>query len=194
MIIVEHRKNLKTDLNSVSKNHGVEIDLRLSHGELVLAHDPYSPGEKFSDWIQEFDHTLLILNVKEEGLEDNILKELNEEILGKYFFLDQALPSIIKSIRLKHSVAARISEFERFTWTTELAPSWIWIDCFGGNWDYLDQEFEKISKLAIKTCLVSPELQGRSDPSEVKNLKSILSNHDFLPDAVCTKESSKWED
>ena len=193
MIIVEHRKNLKTDLNSVSKNHGVEIDLRLSHGELVLAHDPYSPGEKFSDWIQGFDHALLILNVKEEGLEESILKELNEKTLGKYFFLDQALPSIIKSIRLKHSVAARISEFEKFTWTSELAPSWIWIDCFSGNWDYLDQELERISKLSIKTCLVSPELQGRSNPSEIKNLKSILSNHNFLPDAVCTKESSKWE-
>jgi len=194
MIIVEHRKNLKTDLNSVSKNHGAEIGLRLSYGELVLAHDPYTPGEKFSDWIQEFDHALLILNVKEEGLEENILEELNEKTLGKYFFLDQALPSIIKSIRLKHSVAARISEFERLTWTTELAPSWIWIDCFSGNWDYLDQEFERISKLTIKTCLVSPELQGRSDPSEIKNLKSILNNHNFLPDAVCTKESSKWED
>ncbi len=193
MNIVEHRKNLKADLISVSKNHGVEIDLRLSQGELVLAHDPYSPGEKFSDWIQEFDHALLILNVKEEGLEEYILKELNEKILGRYFFLDQALPSIIKSIRLKHSVAARISEFEKFTWTSEFAPSWIWIDCFSGNWDYLDQEFEKISKLSVKTCLVSPELQGRSDLSEVKNLKSILSNHNYVPDAVCTKESSKWE-
>ena len=193
MIIVEHRKNSKTELNSVSKNHGVEIDLRLSHGELVLAHDPYSPGEKFSDWIQEFDHALLILNVKDEGLEESILKELNENIFGKYFFLDQALPSIIKSIRLKHSVAARISEFEKFTWTSKFVPSWIWIDSFSGNWDYLDQELEIISKLNVKTCLVSPELQGRSDPSEVKNIKSILNNHNYVPDAVCTKESSKWE-
>ena len=193
MIIVEHRKNLKTELNSVNKNHGVEIDLRLSHGELVLAHDPYSPGEKFSDWIQGFDHALLILNVKEEGLEGNILKELNEKSIDKYFFLDQALPSIVKSIGLKHSVAARISEFEKFTWTPEFAPSWIWIDCFSGNWNYLDQELERISELNVKTCLVSPELQGRNDPSEVKNLKSILNNHNFRPDAVCTKESKKWE-
>jgi hypothetical protein len=194
MIIVEHRKNLTTDLKSVNKNHGVEIDLRLSHGELVLAHDPYSPGEKFSDWIQEFDHALLILNVKEEGLERSILRELNEKTLGKYFFLDQALPSIIESIRLEYSVAARISEFEKFTWTSEFAPSWIWIDCFSGNWDYLDQELERITKICLKTCLVSPELQGRFDPSEVQTLKSILNNHNYVPDAVCTKESIKWED
>ena len=193
MIIVEHRKNLKTDLNSVSKNHGVEIDLRLSHGELVLAHDPYSPAEKFSDWIQKLDNALLIRNVKEEGLEESILKELNEKTLGKYFFLDQALPSIVKSIRLKHSVPARISEFEKFTWKSEFAPSWIWIDCFSGNWGYLDQELERISKLSIKTCFVLPELQGRSDPSEVKNIKSIFGHHNYVPDAVCTKESSKWE-
>ena len=193
MIIVEHRKNLKTELNLVSKNHGVEIDLRLSHGDLVLAHDPYSPGEKFSDWIQEFDHALLILNVKEEGLEEIILKELSAKPINNYFFLDQALPSVIRSIKLKHSVAARISEFEKFTWTSEIAPSWIWIDCFSGNWDFLDQELERISKLSIKTCLVSPELQGRFDHSETMNLKSILNNHNYVPDAVCTKESSKWE-
>ena len=193
MIIVEHRKNLKTELNSVNKNHGVEIDLRLSHGELVLAHDPYSPGEKFSDWIQDFDHALLVLSVQVEGLEATILKQLNEKSLGKYFFLDQALPSIIKSIKCKYSVAARISEFEKFTWTSEFAPSWIWIDCFSGNWNYLDQELERISELSVKTCLVSPELQGRFDPSEVKNLKSILNNHNYVPDAVCTKESNKWE-
>lgn len=193
MIIVEHRKNMRTELNLVGKNHGVEIDLRLSHGDLILAHDPYNPGEKFSDWMQDFDHALLILNVKEEGLEEVILREMGAKFRDRYFFLDQGLPSLIKSIKLKHSVAARISEFEKFTWTSEIAPSWIWIDCFNGNWDYLDQELEKIAKLSVKTCLVSPELQGRSELSEVKNLKSIFSNHSFVPDAVCTKESSKWE-
>jgi hypothetical protein len=194
MIIVEHRKNSRNELNLVSKNHGVEIDLRLSHGDLVLAHDPYSPGEKFSDWIQDFDHSLLILNVKEEGLEEVILREMGAKSLDRYFFLDQGLPSVIKSITLKHSVAARISEFEKLTWTSEFAPSWIWIDCFSGNWDFLDQEIEQISKLSLRTCLVSPELQGRFDPSESVNLKSILKNHNYSPDAVCTKEPYKWKD
>ena len=66
------------------------------------------------------------------------------------------------------------------------------MDCFSGNWDYLELELEKISKLGIKSCIVSPELQGRSTPEELKSLKSIFSNHNFTPDAVCTKESSKW--
>ena len=193
MIIVEHRKNSISELNQVPLEHGVEIDLRLFHGELVLAHDPYTPGENFNKWIQQFHHSLLILNVKEEGLEEGILEQLQANNVSNYFFLDQTFPSVVKSIKLKHSVAARISEFEDLTWTPAFAPAWIWMDSFSGKWEYLDQLFEKISSLEIKTCIVSPELQGRFEPQEMINLKSILRNHDFTPDAVCTKESSKWE-
>jgi len=193
MIIVEHRKNQSSELKLVPPRHGVEIDLRLFDGELILAHDPFKPGETFEKWSHDFHHSLLILNVKEEGLEDVVLGFLEQKNVNNYFFLDQSLPSVIKSIKLGHSSAARISEFENFTWTPNFSPDWIWVDCFSGNWDYLDQALEKVSRLNIKTCIVSPELQGRYDPGELINLKSILSNHKFVPDAVCTKESSKWE-
>ena len=192
MIIVEHRKNTIDELKLVPLEHGVEVDLRLSHGEIVLAHDPFVKGEFFINWIQEFQHALLILNVKEEGLEEAILDQLHVCNITNYFFLDQAVPSIVKSIKRKHSVAARISEYESNKWLPGFAPAWIWVDCFSGNWDYLEQELEKISKLGIKSCIVSPELQGRSTPEELKSLKSIFGNHNFTPDAVCTKESSKW--
>lgn len=193
MIIVEHRKNLSSDLRLVPDEHGVEIDLRLSHGELVLAHDPHAPGQKFDEWISEYHHALLILNVKEEGLESIILEKLQRNKVFNYFFLDQAVPSIIKSIKLRHSVAARISEYEDFTWATDMAPSWIWADSFTGNWNYLDPILEKITRLKLKTCFVSPELQGRFESAEMRTLKSILQNHKFTPDAVCTKDPSIWE-
>ena len=192
MIVVEHRKNSIAELKLVPPQHGVEVDLRLSHGELILAHDPYARGENFTNWLQAYEHALLILNVKEEGLEEVIMQQLHAYSVTNYFFLDQALPSVVKSIKLKHSVAARISEYESNKWTAEFAPTWVWADCFSGNWKYLDQELEKLSKLKLKTCIVSPELQGRFDSEELNNLKSILKNHNFIPDAVCTKESSKW--
>ena len=54
MIIVEHRKNTIDELKLVPLEHGVEVDLRLSHGEIVLAHDPFVKGDFFINWIQEF--------------------------------------------------------------------------------------------------------------------------------------------
>jgi hypothetical protein len=193
MIIVEHRKNSISELELVPSNHGVEIDLRLFHGELVLAHDPFVSGENFENWITNFHHSLLILNVKEEGLEEIILKYVNGAGITNYFFLDQAIPSLIKSIKIGHSAAGRISEFENLTWSRDFSPEWIWLDSFNANWDYLDQAIQRILQLKLKTCLVSPELQGRLEPFELANLKSILMNHNFIPDAVCTKDSSKWE-
>jgi hypothetical protein len=194
MIIVEHRKNSKSELELVPLNHGVEIDLRLFHGELVLAHDPFVLGENFANWITGFSHSLLILNVKEEGLEEEILKHVQGAGISNYFFLDQAFPSLVKSIKLKRPAAGRISEFENLTWSLEFAPEWIWLDSFDGNWDYLDEAVQRISQLELKTCLVSPELQGRFEPRELAILKSTLKNHNFTPDAVCTKESGTWEE
>ena len=73
MIIVKHRVNLTTELQTVPKNFGVEVDVRSFNGEIILQHNPLEEGEKFVDWITHFNHELLILNVKEEGLEVKLI-------------------------------------------------------------------------------------------------------------------------
>lgn len=192
MIIVEHRKNTIAELLQVPVNHGVEIDLRLYQGQLVLAHDPFVPGECFDEWIENFQHSLLIINVKESGLEEVILECIHSANIKNYFFLDQPIPSVVKSIERGQATSARISEFENFAWRSDFSPEWIWIDCFSGNWEYLDQTLENIITLKRKTCIVSPELQGRFELFELQNLRKIFSHHKFSPDAVCTKEPSRW--
>ena len=68
MIIIKHRVNKIKELKKTSKNYGVEIDLRSNSKNIILNHDPYLNGEKFSEWIKVFKHKLIVLNVKEEGL------------------------------------------------------------------------------------------------------------------------------
>ena len=73
MIIIKHRVNLIKELKRTDKNLGVEIDLRSGPSGIYLHHDPFKKGELFSKWIRCYSHKLLVLNVKEEGLENQIL-------------------------------------------------------------------------------------------------------------------------
>ena len=79
MIIIKHRVNTIESLKKTSKEFGVEIDLRSNNKEIYLNHDPFKKGEKLSNWLKYFKHKLIVLNVKEEGLEKFILKELKKK-------------------------------------------------------------------------------------------------------------------
>ena len=69
MIIVKHRVNTSKELKKTSPKFGIEIDLRSDKNQIYLHHDPFKKGEIFSRWIKNFKHKLIVLNVKEEGLE-----------------------------------------------------------------------------------------------------------------------------
>ena len=63
-----HRINTVNELKNIDKQFGVEIDLRDDHksGKLILAHDPFSEGEYFEEYLKEYCHNYgtLILNIK----------------------------------------------------------------------------------------------------------------------------------
>ena len=74
MIIINHRCNTIDQLKKTPNNFGVEVDIRTFGKKLTLHHEPFVKGEDFSKWIDYFEHKFLILNVKEEGLEKEVLK------------------------------------------------------------------------------------------------------------------------
>ena len=88
MNIILHRINTIELLKKTPTNLGVEIDIRSNRNELYLHHDPFIKGELFQEWIKYFKHGTIILNVKEEGLEDTILKLMQKYNIDDYFFLD----------------------------------------------------------------------------------------------------------
>ena len=97
-IFVRHRINTISNLLETPTRFGVEIDLRSSHQDIILCHDPFSKNSvNFRDWLQHFDHRFLILNVKEEGLENHITQILTKLSINNYFFLDQSFPFLIKT-------------------------------------------------------------------------------------------------
>ena len=89
MIIIKHRVNTVDKIIKTPKSYGVEIDLRSNHKTIYLNHDPYKKGVKFSQWIKYFNHKLIVLNVKEEGIEKKIINILKKNKEINFFFHDQ---------------------------------------------------------------------------------------------------------
>tara|TARA_Y100001933_G_scaffold80608_1_gene81829 strand:- start:3128 stop:3712 length:585 start_codon:yes stop_codon:yes gene_type:complete len=191
--IILHRRNTLYDLKNTSKEFGIEIDIRSYKGQLILHHDPFIKGEYFSEWIKYYKHGTLILNVKEEGLENKILDILSINKINSFFFLDQSFPFIIKTLRNgEDRIALRVSEFESIETALNLKnkTQWIWVDMFS-RFPLSKYEYKKLKEAKFKLCLVSPELQ-KLNHIKINKLKSYLEEENISLDAVCTKIPELW--
>lgn len=195
MKIIQHRVNTAAQLSEVPEVFGVEIDIRSDMQGLYLSHDPFQRGERLHDYLMGYNHSLLILNLKEDGLEQECEKLLRGCSIKDFLFLDQALPSLVKRGKDGHRNGfCRLSEFETIESVIAISKfcDWVWLDNFTGN-KFQQSDIRKIKDIGMKVCLVSPELHTLNRYEEAVNLgKRILSGID-LPDAVCTKYPSIWD-
>ena len=194
MDIIMHRRNTGEELSRTPKYLGVEVDIRSNGSELIVHHDPFVEGELFEIWLNKFNHGTLILNVKEEGLEDSVLQTMGERGIDNFFFLDQSLPFLIKTAKKgERRCAVRVSEFESIITALSLSGliDWVWVDCFS-HFPLSQLDFVRLQEANFKLCLVSPELQGRTDPTEIDDIKKFLRLNKFEFDAVCTKVPELW--
>ena len=194
MIIIQHRVNEITKLLQTPKNLGVEVDIRSDRKQLYLAHDPFVAGIPFSEYLDHFDHAFIVLNVKEEGLEQGCLDHLNERGIKNYFFLDQSMPFLIRrGIQGARDGACRVSEYESLATVENLSEmcEWVWVDSF-----HTDQSavamLSRIKNLGLRICLVSPELHGTHREGETAQVVDEIKNTNSTIDAVCTKFPEIW--
>jgi hypothetical protein len=194
MEIIRHRRNTSSELAETPHEYGIEFDLRSEGSRLILHHDPFVGGEEFSAWLEEYRHGTLIVNVKEEGLEQAALDILRAHNVERFFFLDQSFPFLIKTARTgERRCAVRVSEYESIQ--TALALSgridWIWVDCFT-RFPLARSDADQLREAGFKLCLVSPELQGRSAEQEIPEMRSLLKELGIAIEAVCTKAPDLW--
>lgn len=200
MIWIHHRCNTLSDVRRLNRKDGAEIDLRADSsvpGRIYLAHDPWSPGEDFEAWLRCFRGAEitgpLILNTKEDGLEDRALELLHYYKVTNFFFLDTAFPTLIRCSSATTSRSAdsrfaiRVSKYEHVqpALFQTLAAGWVWADCFGA--EPLGLETLNSLPSRVRVCLVSPELQQGS-LDDLLNFKDLISR----VDAICTKQPSAW--
>ena len=195
MQIIAHRKNTIAELSQTPSQFGIEVDIR-SWGEgLTIHHDPFVQGEDFTEWLKHYQHQLLILNVKEEGLEARLIELMKEHGIENYFFLDQSFPFLVKWAKLgEKRLAVRVSEYESIATALSLKDkvNWIWVDCFT-RFPLNKNTAKQLKESNFKLCLVSPELQGRNAESEIPALQKLLKAENITPDAVCTKRPDLWQ-
>ena len=193
MIIIKHRINsIKLLLETPSK-FGIEIDIRSYKNKLILNHEPYLDGENIDDFLKNYKHQLLILNVKEEGLEKRLIELMKLFKIKNYFFLDQSFPFLIKTTNSgENRCAVRFSEYESINTVLSLSNivKWVWVDFFTKlPLDY--ENYLKLKESRFNICLVSPELQGH-DKEQIVNLQKELIKNKIYINAVCTKYPALW--
>ena len=193
--IILHRVNTIDHLKSVPVKYGVEVDLRSQGQEIIIHHDPFEEGVLFDDWLVHFKHQTLILNVKEEGLENILIGKMKDRAIEKYFFLDQSFPFLLKySKECNCRAAVRLSEYEDVSTVERVGQKvdWVWVDCFSKL--PLDQDtINRLQYQNLKLCIVSPELHDLERVSEIDVFIRKILDLNLVPDAICTKKPKLWE-
>ena len=196
MLYIAHRINDINQLKQTPSEMGVEIDIRSNGQDLILQHDPFLVGTHFHDWLKCYQHQLIILNIKEEGLEERILSYLGEFNIKNYFFLDQSFPFLVKLARQgQKQSAVRVSEYESIKTVKNLAHhvNWVWIDYFT-KFPLDPSEVNELKELDFKLCIVSPELQGYDPEIEISKLGHLFNSSEIKLDAICTKRPDLWKE
>ncbi len=195
MYRISHRINKIEQLKSLPLKYGAEVDIRSNGGKLILHHDPFTNGDKFEEWIKFYKHNMLILNVKEDGLEDRLISIMEQYNIKNYFFLDQSFPSLIKLVEGgEKRCSVRVSEFEAIDTALFLTGKveWIWVDCFK-KMPLTRENANTLKGAGFKLCFVSPELHLKVDKKYVQNFKNNIMTQGITVDAVCTKYLDVWE-
>lgn len=193
MILIKHRVNKIKDLKKLDRVYGVEIDIRSKGKKLYLHHDPYVRGESFTTWLKYYNHKIIVLNVKEEGLESQIIEILKKNKINNFFFHDQTFSTLLKNMN-NTKVSIRFSEYEDLKNKNFLFKKikWLWCD----NFTRIDLKYNFLKYLKrkkVKICLVSPELISLKRQKEIKKLHFNLKKKNLLPDAICAKNLNVWK-
>ena len=133
MEIIIHRVNRIKELKNIKPTFGTEIDIRAQGGEIILSHDPFVKGDKLDDYLDEYNHGILVLNIKEDGIEDDVLGMVRErKRIKDYFLLDVEFPYLFKKAKAgEMDMAIRFSEDECIQTVQKYINkvNWVWIDC-----------------------------------------------------------------
>ena len=183
--LIVHRVNSIEILNSIDRALGCEIDIRTDGSKLILNHDPFKKGDNLVDYLDEYHHGTLVLNIKETGIERIVLKEVQKRNIKSYFLLDVEMPYLIKAfMKNEKKLAVRFSEYEPIENVVVFKNkfNWIWVDSIT-KVPITDENFQTINKFNV--CVVCPSLWKRSE--DINNEKYKLSKYNFDNLKIITK-------
>jgi|SRR3989344_5677680 len=202
-LVTLHRVNKIQQLRRIDKRFGVEIDIRHNPktGRLYLSHDPGS-GDDFEKYIKVAASKkcpLIILNIKEAGIERFVIDTVIKYKIRDWFLLDVEFPFIFRAAHggtphLRGRVAIRYSESEPIEQALILAKrfSWVWVDV-NTRLPLNKRSFKKLKRAGYKLALVCPERWGRAQ--DIVKYIASMKKRGIVVDTVMTSEkyAGVWE-
>jgi len=132
--------------------------------KLVISHDiPNDHCQTLEAFLEQYHrsgaNTTLAINVKSDGLAQELNHWLNQFSIRNYFVFDMSVPDSLHYAKLGMTLYARRSEYEPESSQLDLAQG-VWLDGFHGEWFTAD-DWEKYLSQGKGVAIVSPELHKR---------------------------------
>jgi hypothetical protein len=187
------KNSLPSFKKALERGYGIETDIRDSDGGLVISHNiPTGNENNLEELLYHYKsndcNSMLALNIKSDGLSENLELLIKKYGIENYFIFDMSIPDTIPYFKKNINVYTRHSDIE----TTPLLyeqSSGIWLDMFFEDWVTEDVINNHI-KLGKRICLVSPELHGRKYYDFWNKLKVMNLACEIM---ICTDYPNKAE-
>lgn len=173
---IDEKNQLISFERSFSYGFGTETDIRDCNGELVISHDLPLIGNNNISLDQFFSlynnyklESVLALNIKSDGLQEQLKEKLVHYDIKNYFVFDMSIPDTRGYIRNDLNIYTRLSEIETTLIYGEIVKG-VWLDAFEGLWYNQDFILNILSK-NIKIAIVSFELHRRNHLDHWKWIK-----------------------
>ena len=185
MEIIIHRVNTIRELKKIKPHYGTEIDIRSWGSDLVLNHEPFQDGERLINYLDAYHHGTLVLNIKEDGIEDDVLQLVRQRSrIKSYFLLDVEFPYLYRASRQgERNIAIRFSEDESIETVKKYVGmvDWVWIDT-NTRLPITSENKEILNQ--FKTCLVCPSKWYQAD--KINDYLNIMSKIRISINAIMT--------
>lgn len=166
---------------------GVEFDVRDQGSCLVISHDiPKNNSLELKDVFNMYNDEMahdkfMAINIKSDGIVDEISRLINEYKIINYFVFDMSVPQLLEYHKKNVKLFSRVSEYEDPKLLLAQSVG-VWVDAFHSDWiSEIDiRNFVSMNKMV---CLVSPELHGRQHSREWNKIKSFDNYNEIM---LCT--------
>lgn len=163
---------------------GIETDIRDCNGKIVISHDvPFNNNLLLTEFLEMCPKSLfLALNVKADGLSQEVGKIIQSHNYKNYMFFDMSVPDMMGYISQNLNVAMRMSEYEPLIPSLERYSNSIWLDAFHYIW-YDEIIIQNLQSKNYKIYIVSEELHGREYHSQWQFFKNLNNTENLT---LCT--------
>lgn len=184
----EEEKNTKIAFEKAFDNcFGIETDLRDIKGEIVISHNMPTGNEiSFEEVLKLLDgrDLPLALNIKADGMADEIKRLLEKYNIKNYFTFDMSIPEMVYQSKTGLNFFTGISDIVPNPILFDKAGG-VWLDSFNSDW-FDEREIYKILEKNKTVCIVSPDLHKREYKTvwaKYKNIRGIMLCTDYPMEA-----------